>query len=272
MIVVIFKLFERYSINHYQAIVVNYLICVLTGCITLGEIPFEADMLYAPWLPIMGCLGLLFMGGFNIASRTVQHFGIAIASVAQRMSLGLSVTFAIWYYGESYTYYKIIGIIVALSAVVFINFPSKNKPATEQVGTSKWLVLYPISIFFISAIIEILLQYLHAVHEMKPAIESIVLFASAALIGVIGLFVFRERLALKNAIAGTILGIPNYFSIYFMLRSLDVMDGSTVYSLCNITIVAGAALVGFLVFKERLSLLNMLGVGLAILAIVLITL
>lgn len=57
-----------------------------------------------------------------------------------------------------------------------------------------------------------------------------------------------------------------------MLRSLDVMDGSTVYSLCNITIVAGAALVGFLVFKERLSLLNMLGVGLAILAIVLITL
>lgn len=58
-------------------------------------------------------------------------------------------------------------------------------------------MLYPISIFFISAIIEILLQYLHAVHEMKPAIESIVLFASAALIGIIGLFVFRERLALK---------------------------------------------------------------------------
>lgn len=274
MIVVIFKLFDRYSIDRYQAIVFNYLVCVVTGCLNLGEIPFERSMLSASWMPIMVVLGFLFMGGFNLIGRTVTHFGMAITSVAQRMSLGLSATFAIFYYNESYDALKITGILLALSAVVFINIP--NKKATdskeeEESLSSKWLILYPISIFFMSALIEILLQYLHAVHQMKPAIESIVLFASAGVVGVLGLLFFREKIQFKNIVGGIALGVPNYFSIYFMLNALGEMDGSVVYSLCNITIVTGAALLGYLVFKERLSPVNMLGILLSIVAIILIS-
>lgn len=275
-IVVIFKLFDRYSINRYQAIVFNYLVCVITGCVALGEIPFERSMLSASWFPIIVLLGFLFMGGFNLIGRTVAHFGMAITSVAQRMSLGLSATFAIVYYNESYDVFKVIGILVALSAVVFINIPSKKisepeaNPTSKQKESSKWLVLFPISIFFISGAVEILLQYLHAVHLMKPAVESIVLFASAGVVGVLGLIFFREKIEVKNLLAGIVLGVPNYFSIYYMLNALGEMDGSVVYSLCNITVVTGAALVGYLIFKERLSLLNMVGVLLSIVAIILI--
>jgi multidrug transporter EmrE-like cation transporter len=272
---VIFKLFDRYSIDRYQAIVFNYLVCVITGCLNLGEIPFERSMVSATWMPIMVVLGFLFMGGFNLIGRTVTHFGMAITSVAQRMSLGLSATFAIFYYNESYDALKIAGILLALSAVVFINIPNKKvretKEEIEEDLSSKWLIFYPISIFFMSALIEILLQYLHAVHQMKPAVESIVLFASAGVVGVLGLLFFREKIQFKNIVGGIILGVPNYFSIYFMLNALGEMDGSVVYSLCNITVVTGAALVGYLVFKERLSPLNMVGILLSIVAIILIT-
>lgn len=271
----IFKLFDRYSIDRYQAIVFNYLVCVITGCLNLGEIPFERSMVSATWMPIMVVLGFLFMGGFNLIGRTVTHFGMAITSVAQRMSLGLSATFAIFYYNESYDALKIAGILLALSAVVFINIPNKKvretKEEIEEDLSSKWLIFYPISIFFMSALIEILLQYLHAVHQMKPAVESIVLFASAGVVGVLGLLFFREKIQFKNIVGGIILGVPNYFSIYFMLNALGEMDGSVVYSLCNITVVTGAALVGYLVFKERLSPLNMVGILLSIVAIILIT-
>lgn len=274
-IVVIFKLFDRYSINRYQAIVFNYLICVITGCLTLGAVPFEKDMITEPWFPIMIGLGFLFMGGFNLISRTVTHFGMAVTSVAQRMSLGLSATFAILYYGEPYDVFKIIGILLALSAVVFINIPDKKVKKAQEGDTqsSKWLILYPVSIFLVSSLIEILLQYLHAVHEMKPANESIILFANAGVVGMIGLIIFREKIKLKNIIGGIVLGVPNYFSIYFMLNALDSgMDGSVVYSSCNIIIVTGAALVGYLSFREHLSKLNMVGILLSIAAIVLIAL
>jgi drug/metabolite transporter (DMT)-like permease len=275
-IVVIFKLFDRYSVNRYQAIVFNYLVCVITGCVNLGEIPFERSMFSESWFPIVIVLGLLFMGGFNLMGRTIQHFGVAITSVAQRMSLGLSASFAIIYYNEPYDILKIIGILLALSAVVFINIPNKKQSetkvdtATEDKKISKWLMLYPVSIFCVSASIEILMQYLHRVHQMQPAVESIVLFASAGIIGFIGLVFFREKIEFKNFIGGIVLGVPNYFAIYSLLNALEEMDGSVVYSLSNITIVTGAALVGYLIFKERLSTLNLLGILLSVTAIILI--
>ena len=207
LIVVVFKLFERYRINANQAIVTNYVTCVVTGCITMGAIPFELDMLYEPWMPIMLFLGFLFIGGFNMVSITVDHYGMAIATVAQRMSLGLSSAFAIWYYSESYTSYKILGILIALSAVVFINVPAKNiQKGTSSNQQSNWYIVFPVSICLISAIIEIALQYLHTAHKILPAVESIVLFGSAATVGLLFLsgkvLFFNEKLKLLPAPKG----------------------------------------------------------------------
>lgn len=270
---IIFKLFSRYNIGHNQAIVVNYIVCVITGCITFGEIPFETAMLSEPWMPLMVFLGFLFMAGFNVASRTVQYFGMAISSVAQRMSMAISVSFAIFYYNEPSTIYKIIGILMALSAVVFINIPNKKESSENQIKDPK-LIIFPISIFLISAVIEIALQYLHTVYQLLPHIESIVLFASAGLVGLVYLafkMLFAgEKLESKNILAGIALGIPNYFSIYYMLSALEHMGGSMVYSLNNTIIVIGAALVGMLVFKEKLSPVNLFGIAMAIAAIFLI--
>lgn len=267
---VIFKLFDKYNINHFQAIVFNYLVCVVTGCLALGAIPFEASMLQADWMPIMVVLGVLFVSGFNFISRTVQYFGIAIASVAQRMSLGLSVPFSIWFYKDPYTSLTILGIVLALASVVLINIPAKELQASEDTETiatvPKWVFLFPLATFLISVFIEIILQYLHAVHEMKPAVESIVLFAMAGGFGVIGIVVMRQRLEWRNLVAGITLGIPNYFSIYFILRALDDWSGSVVYSVNNITVVALSAVLGYFLFKERLTPLNALGIVLALIA------
>jgi drug/metabolite transporter (DMT)-like permease len=281
IIAIVFKLFERYNIDSNQAIVVNYIACAVTGCINLGAIPFEVEMIYAPWAPTIIFLGIWFMLGFNLVSLTVNHFGMAITTVAQRMSLGISATFSILYYNDAYTSYKILGILVAILAVGFINIPSKKKnldraPVEEEKPKSRWLVFYPITICLISAVIEIVLQYLHAVHQMLPEIESTVLFACAAFVGLLGLSVkviFKgEKLKFRNLIAGVLLGVPNYFSIYFILKALDQLDGSTVYSINNILIVGSAAIVGVLIFKERLSKANMVGVGMAILSIFLLML
>lgn len=275
---VVFKFFDKYNINHFQAIVFNYLVCVITGCIELGAIPFEASMLQADWLPIMLVLGLLFVSGFTVISRTVQYFGIAIASVAQRMSLGLSVPFSIWFYKDPYTSLTIVGIILALASVVLINIPARKRrlattPAMVEVSTPseeqrlpKGAFLFPIIAFLVSVFIEIILQYLHIVHEMEPAVESIVLFALAGSFGIVGIILLRQQLAWQNLLAGILLGIPNYFSIYFLLKALENWSGSVVYSVNNITVVALSAVLGYFFFKEKLSALNALGIGLALIA------
>jgi multidrug transporter EmrE-like cation transporter len=74
----------------------------------------------------------------------------------------------------------------------------------------------------------------------------------------------RQRLTVKNITAGILLGIPNYFSIFFVLRSLDIMESSLVFPILNIGVVILSALIGWGYYKEHLSKLNLLGVVLAI--------
>lgn len=279
---IVFKLFERYDINSYQAIVVNYCICVITGCIALGDIPFEVAHLEADWFPLILILGVLFISGFNFVSLTVRYFGIAISSVAQRMSIGLSVPFAIWYYSEPYTLLKLTGIAFALFSVLLINIPTQKKQSSLALDDStsagpptskldRWSFLFPIGAFLISVFIEIILQYLHEVHHLEPAIESIILFAVAGFLGFLGLFIFRDPIRWRNILGGIILGIPNYFSIYFLLEGVGQLGGAVAYSLNNIAVVALSALIGYTIFKERLSLYNWLGIVVALIAIFLIT-
>ncbi len=279
---ILFKLFDRYDINTYQAIVINYCVCVITGCIALGAIPFEVAHLQADWLPLILMLGILFIAGFNFVGLTVRYFGIAISSVAQRMSIGLSVPFAIWYYQEPYTTIKLVGIALALLSVILINIPNQKKEmaATSEEAsvapnpTSKldrWSFLFPIGAFLISVFIEIILQYLHEVHHLEPAVESIILFAVAGFLGIGGLFIFRDPIRWRNIVGGIVLGIPNYFSIYFLLKGVAELGGAVAYSLNNIVVVALSAVIGYTVFKERLSLYNWMGITVALIAIFLIT-
>lgn len=282
LLVVVFKLFGKYQIESFQAIVANYIVCVITGCLVSSSFPFEVSVLSQPWFPLIAFLGLLFIGGFYIASMTVQHFGVAIASVAQRMAWIISVSFAILFHGEPYTWVKITGILIAIFAVIIINIPpKKNKTLNPlevvednpQKPTS--LLLYPLAIFIISGLIEIILQYLNKVHRLDPTVQCLILFGAAGTLGLIAL-VFavvtkRIKLEWKNLVGGIFLGIPNYFSIYFLLLALEHgIDGSVAYPISNILIVGSSALVGYFVFKERLSVLNAIGVLFAISSIYLI--
>lgn len=286
LLVVVFKLFGKYQIESFQAIVANYIVCVVTGCLVSQTFPFEVSVLTQPWFPLIFFLGILFIGGFYIASMTVQHFGVAIASVAQRMSLVISVSFAIVVFSEPYNAIKVLGILMAIFAVVLINIPpkktKKSTSATDTVITEEEeesrpviLLLYPLAIFIISGFIEIILQYLNQVHRLDPTVQCLILFGAAGSLGIIALIFAlitkRVQLKWKNVVGGIFLGIPNYFSIYFLLLALENgLDGSVAYPISNILIVGSSALVGYFLFKERLSKLNIVGVCLAISSIYLI--
>ena len=68
---------------------------------------------------------------------------------------------------------------------------------------------------------------------------------------------------------GIIFGIPNYLSLQFIFEALntDGLEPSVVYPLVSMGIVLTTALAGLVFFKEKLSLSNWFGIGLAVVAI-----
>ena len=273
LIFVIFKLFARYNVNTLQAIVVNYIIAFTTGILTYTGDTTIQEATGSGWFIGALLLGLIFISVFNLMALTTQKSGLSVVSVATKMSVIIPITFGIFYYNESAAILKIVGIVLALVAVYLASVKDKSILKNNS-------LLFPFLILIGSGIIDVSLKYFEQAHvkDTDAGIFSATIFASAGVLGILFISVqlFRKkiRLELKNLIAGIALGVPNYFSIYFLVQALrtDGLDSSTIFTLNNVSIVVLSTLLGILFFKERLLLKNWIGIALAVISIVLVTL
>jgi uncharacterized membrane protein len=139
---------------------------------------------------------------------------------------------------------------------------------TVKKGRAKKGPIYFAIVLFIGAgLLDTLLShiqftYLHT-QAAKDYFTSTV-FLVAFGVGILLLLIKKHSFRKRNIIFGILLGIPNYLSILFVLKSLNQMDASIVFPVLNIGVVVFSALIGWGYYKERLSKLNWLGVVLAI--------
>ncbi|MFV8373213.1 EamA family transporter [Flavobacterium sp. LB2P74] len=82
----------------------------------------------------------------------------------------------------------------------------------------------------------------------------------------------KVRLNLQNILFGGLVGIFNFGNILFYLKAHQEFSNnpSTVFAGMNMGVIIIGSLVGVLIFKERLSKMNLLGLFLALIAIILI--
>jgi len=63
--------------------------------------------------------------------------------------------------------------------------------------------------------------------------------------------------------------VPNYFSIYLILVMLNQgWKGSIIYPMLNVSVLLLSTLIAVIGFRERLTRLNWIGIGLATLSII----
>ena len=89
---------------------------------------------------------------------------------------------------------------------------------------------------------------------------------------VLGFKIKKQKFAVKNIIAGIILGLLNWWSTLYFLKGLDVFEVSVFIPIYNVSVVALSAMIGFFLFKEKLRFINWLGILMAIGAITMISL
>ena len=82
----------------------------------------------------------------------------------------------------------------------------------------------------------------------------------------------NQKVKLKSIFGGILLGVPNYFSIVYLLKALSTegMESSTAFTLNNVGIVILSTLFGLFIFNEKLISKNWVGIGIAVVSITLI--
>ena len=274
IIFIIFKLFEKFQINIFQAIVVNYCIAFTTGILSYNGTITISQLPNLDWFYYTLILGALFIIVFNLMAITTQKSGLSVVSVATKMSVVVPVLFGLLYYNESLGTVKLIGIAIALIAVYLTSNKSK-----QGITVNRKSIVLPILVFIGSGIIDTSIKFLEDTYVANNNVPlfSAIIFLAAAIIGFIFIIIQIIRgsfnFEFKNIIAGICLGVPNYFSIYFLVKTLrsDILESSGIFAINNVSIVALSTFAGIFIFKEKLIRKNWIGIALAILSIVLIS-
>ncbi|HLD52590.1 MAG TPA: hypothetical protein VJA82_04745 [Sediminibacterium sp.] len=273
-----FKVCGKLNIPVFPAIVFNYITCVVTGSFVNGSFPIQVESLATPWFRWAMIMGLLFITSFNLIGITAQKLGVAVASVANKLSLIIPVVLTIILYNEQVVGWEIVGISLALIAVIFTCYPQKNESDKTMPVPFLQKILLPLLVFIGSGFLDALINHVQQTYVTKETNNAFLIsgFFSAASIGVIVLFYqyWKKQLVFKvdQIIAGVCIGIPNYFSIWCLVHFLQDSPWETSASLPvnNMGIVLFSTLVAAIVFKEKLSAINWTGIALSAIAIYLI--
>ncbi len=263
---VIFKYFEKYKINTLQAIITNYVIACTCGVLFYKGKVDVTTIHEQPWFIGAIILGFLFIAIFNLMALTSQKNGLSVASVSGKMAVVIPIIFAVIVYKEQLTLLNSLGILIALFAVYFTSVKETT------IAFNKKTLIYPVLLFFGSGIIDTFIKYMetnYVTNSEVPFFLSIV-FGIAGLAGLVTLLIKGDlKIEFKNIIGGIILGVPNYFSMAYLIKALqnENLNSSTIFTINNVAIVALTTLFAIVFFKEKLSKKNWLGIVLAIISI-----
>lgn len=273
-----FKVVERFNISVFQAIVFNYITCVITGSFVNGAFPVKSTTFGESWFKWSLLMGIMFVSIFNLMGFTTQKLGVAVSSVANKLSLVIPFLFSIYLYNEQATFLKIIGILIALVAVVLTCLPSSKglEPSGKKFEFSNFL--FPLVLFISSGLLDTLIKFVEQteLNDTNKNVYLITSFGVAAVLGLLGLLFLlltgRAKFDKRSLLAGVLIGVPNYFSIWCLVRVLKDYQGnsSTIFPVNNMGIVLFSTLAAWVLFKEKLTRLNWVGVLLSIAAIALI--
>ncbi|MBS4066083.1 MAG: EamA family transporter [Chitinophagaceae bacterium] len=270
-----FKVVERFNIPVFQAIVFNYITCVITGSFVNGEFPVNAGTFSESWFKWSLLMGFMFVSIFNVVAATAQKMGVAIASVANKLSLVIPFIFSIYLYNETTTWIKIVGVVVALVAVVLTCMPSSRglEPTGKPFHVTN--LILPIGLFISSGLLDTLIKYVEQteLNDGNKNAYLITSFGVAAMLGIIGLLFLlvtgKTKFDKRSILAGIMIGVPNYFSIWCLVQVLKDYQGnsSAILPINNMGIVLFSTVAAWIFFRERLSKVNWLGIILSIAAI-----
>jgi len=268
-VAVLLKLARRYKINVLQAVMWNYL-----AAITLGIIFFKPDLKAVSTVPgpIIIALGILLPLLFLVLAASVRNIGIVKTDIAQRLSLFIPILAALFIFGEKFNNLRIAGIAVGFIAIVLTLLKKSEKRERN------YAFIYPVLVFFGFGVIDVLFKQL-AVDQSLPYTTALLMaFCIAFFIALIVLaytvIVKKQKIQLVNFACGIVLGCFNFGNILFYMKAHRSMTDSPsiVFAAMNMGVIVLGSIVGILIFKEKVTKLNYMGIGLALVAILLITL
>lgn len=272
VIFITFKFTEHFKANLVNLITINYLAAAVLG-FSLNPHKFTFSQIFTfDWLSYACVIGVSYMVMFFLIGYSIRKSGIAVTTIAGKLSMVIPILFSILFYHEKQSTFKTTGLVLAVISVLLSSYRPINK------AKNVWLIVLPFLIFIGTGATDALVKYMQGNHisNQTSLLFSSFVFTAALLSGIL-VMIFQPKSTSKNlsfsdTLGGIVLGIANFGSLYFFIMALSNsrLESSIVFGLNSICIVLFSVLVGWAFFKEKFSNINFAGIIMAFIVILLL--
>ena len=262
LVSIIIRLGEDHVTNQMGMLLSNYVVCSICAIVCSNSdvvTAVQASGFFDIGLGVV--CGFLYLAGLLLMQYNTKHNGVVLSSTFMKLGVLIPTLMAIVFFREIPKGTQVIGIVLALLAIVMIHF---EKDALKEGNKKLWLLVLLLCGGITDSTANIFEKF------GSPAAKDVYLFMIFFVAGVLAFVLVlksKKKVSPKDVIFGVILGVPNYFSSRFLLLSLSSMSAVVVYPTYSVATMIVITVVGVLAFKEKLDRKKAIALSMIVLAL-----
>ena len=258
------RLSEKKVKGNVSLLLMNYMMCIILAISFTGfgdAAGGAAGKGTAIGLGIIN--GFFYLASFVLFQYNVAKNGVVLSSTFMRLGVLVSMVLSIAVFGERPEMLQSIGFVIAVGAIILIQTDKEKTAASFKAG----LLL----LLFLNGSADAMSKVYDEVGN--PVYEEYFLLFTFIFAGMLcfALMLWRkERIGKAEMIYGLLIGIPNYFSARFLLKSLAHVPAVIAYPTNSVAVIVLISAAGVLFFKEKISRRQMAAMAAILAALVLL--
>lgn len=264
MVSIIVRLSEGRVKNNISMLSMNYMMCIILAGYYMGAFKMLSESRGDTTTVLMGMVnGLLYLLGFVLLQVNIKENGVVLSATFMKLGVLVPTTAAILCFGEKPTAIQVLGFVIAIIAIVTIHFEKEQSAIAFRMG----LILLLLAGGGGDAMSKVYEEVGSKKYEEHFLFYT---FVSAFVLCVILAVVKKQRLAKEDIFFGLLVGIPNYYSARFLLKSLGPVPAIVAYPTYSVATIVVVSVVGVVAFKEKMSARRGAAIGMILVALVML--
>lgn len=261
-IALVFKFSEGRKLNRYAVTSVNYLAAILVSLLMV----FAENLSFSTWragLAVGIPAGICFFLAFVYYQLSVRDSGAGLAGMFGKLGILMPMILSLILWKEYPTMIQGFGIVLAICAILVVSLKGNVKQGSFHVA----LLL----LFLFGGMSEFSNKLFQKFGDSsEKAYFLLIVFSVAFLVSLTMTFRHGKMPTRKDILTGICVGIPNMFSSFFLIRSLDFLPTAVVFPVYSAGSMALILIFSRLIYKEKLDTRSYTAVAMTIFALILI--
>ena len=265
LVSVVMRLSQRFARNNITMLAANYVMCTAAAAFLAGGV-VPAGEGAALTMGLGSICGVLYLLGFVTLQWNIQRNGVVLPATFQKLGVLVPTIAAITIFGESACWTQLLGIAVAVGAILLMQGPGARAGegnAKNFAGLLALLMCGGMS----DVMSKVFQTWGNADHGNYFLVFT---FLIALVLCTVLCLVKKQSVAVPDVLCGLALGVPNYMSARFLLWALRDVPAVVVYPSFSVGTIIVVTLAGVLCFREKVERRQLVALGLILGALVLL--